>query len=61
MNGLLHNSAALAPGINFPYLYLLTPWSTVLETLTRSQSRNSPHFMEPEGSLPHLQVPATFP
>jgi hypothetical protein len=24
-----------------------------------SQSRNSPHFMEPEGSLPHLQVPAT--
>ena len=24
-----------------------------------SQSRNSPHFMEPEGSLPHSQVPAT--
>ena len=23
--------------------------------------RNSPHFMEPEGSLPHSQVPATCP
>ena len=26
-----------------------------------SYSRNSPHFIEPEGSLPHLQVPATCP
>ena len=26
-----------------------------------SQSRNSPHFMEPEGSLPHSQVPAIRP
>ena len=26
-----------------------------------SYSRNSPHFMEPEGSLPHSQVPATCP
>ena len=26
-----------------------------------SQSRNSPHFMEPEGSLPLSQVPATCP
>ena len=26
-----------------------------------SESRNSPHFMEPEGSLPHSQVPATCP
>jgi hypothetical protein len=25
------------------------------------QSRNSPHFMEPEGSLPHSQVSATCP
>jgi len=25
------------------------------------QSRNFPHFMEPEGSLPHSQVPATCP
>jgi hypothetical protein len=24
-------------------------------------SRNLPHFMEPEGSLPHSQVPVTFP
>jgi hypothetical protein len=26
-----------------------------------SQSRNSQHFMKPEGSLPHSQVPATYP
>jgi len=26
-----------------------------------SKSRNSPHFMEPEGSLPHSQVPAICP
>ena len=26
-----------------------------------SQSRNSPHFMEPEGSLPHSQVSVTCP
>jgi hypothetical protein len=26
-----------------------------------SSSRNSPHFMEPEGSLPHSQVSATCP
>ena len=26
-----------------------------------SQSRNSPHFTEPEGSLPQSQVPATCP
>jgi hypothetical protein len=26
-----------------------------------SQSRNSPHFMEPDSSLPHSQVPATCP
>ena len=43
--------------------YILTPWSRVLlEKLTSFQhSRNSPHFMEPEGSLPHSQVPATCP
>jgi hypothetical protein len=41
------------------HCYLLTPWSRVLlAKLTGSQSRN---FMEPEGSLPHLQVPATCP
>jgi len=36
--------------------YLFTPWSRVLlETLTGPQLvRNSPNFMEPEGSLPHL-------
>jgi hypothetical protein len=44
-------------------LYLqLTPWNRVLpEKLTSPQSRNSPHFMEPERSLPHSQEPATCP
>ena len=48
---------------NTRVLVLRTPWSRVLlEKLTGSQqSRNSPHFMEPEGSLPHSQVPATCP
>jgi hypothetical protein len=44
--------------------YLLTPWSRVLlEKLTsfRSKPRNSPHFMEPEGSLPYSLVLATCP
>ena len=40
---------------------LLTPWSRAfLEKLICSQSRNSPHFMESKGSLPHLQEPATW-
>jgi hypothetical protein len=43
-------------------LYLLTLWSRVLfENRTGLQSRNSPHFMEPESSLPHSQVPSTCP
>ena len=33
----------------FSYLWLLTPWSRVF----------LPHCMTPEGSVPHLQVPAT--
>ena len=42
--------------------FSLTPCSRVLlEKLTDSQSRNSPHFIEPQGSLPHSQVPATCP
>ena len=42
--------------------YLFTPWIRVLlEKLTGAQSRNLPHFIEPEGSLPHSQVPATCP
>ena len=43
---------------------LLTPWSRVLlEKLTGSAAsqKNSPHFMEPESSLPYSQVPATCP
>ena len=44
--------------------YLLTYLIHVAESFLRSQpvysySGNSPHFMEPEGSLPHSQVPAT--
>jgi hypothetical protein len=44
-------------------LYLLTPWSTVLlQKLTSLQLvKNSPHFMEPEGSSPHSQVPKICP
>jgi len=42
--------------------YILTSWSRVLlKMLTGSQSRNSPHFMEPGGSLLHLQEPTTCP
>jgi hypothetical protein len=32
-----------------------------LQKLTVSQSRNTPHFTEPEGSLPHPWAPATCP
>ena len=36
--------------------------TALLEQLTGSQlARNSPHFMEPEGSLPHSQMPVTCP
>ena len=41
-----------------------TPWIRVLiEKLTRLQlvKKNSPHFMEPDDSLRHLQVPVTCP
>ena len=42
---------------------LLTPHSTVLlDKLTGLQLvKKFPAFMEPEGSLPHLEVPATCP
>ena len=43
--------------------YLLTPQSTVLlEKLTSSQPvKKFPHFTEPEGSLPHSEIPAICP
>jgi len=43
--------------------YLLTPWCRVLlENLTGLQLlKISPHFMEPERSLPHSQASATRP
>ena len=48
-----------------PYLltYLLTPWSRVLlEKLTGSAaSQEIPRILEPEGSSPYPQVPATCP
>jgi len=49
--------------IRNPFTFLLTPWSRVLLQKLRdtSWSRNSPHFMEPESSLPQSQVPATWP
>ena len=44
-------------------VYLLTLWSRVLlEKLTGFQLvKKFPHFMEPEGSLLHSQMPATYP
>ena len=42
--------------------YLLTPARFSLRSQpVFSWSRNTPHFIEPEGSLPHSQVPATSP
>jgi hypothetical protein len=53
----------LKKNINRPteYTYLLTPWSRVLlEKLTGLKLvKKFLHCMEPEGSLPHSQVPAT--
>ena len=44
-------------------LYLLTPWCRVLlEKLTGLQLvKKFPHFIEPEGTLPHSQVSAACP
>ena len=43
------------------WAYLLTPWCRVLlEKLTGLQLvKKSPHFTEPEGSLPHSQASVT--
>jgi hypothetical protein len=53
------------PYVVLTYLltYLLTPWSkALLVKVTGSQLVNKfPAFMEPEGSLPHSQVPANCP
>ena len=44
-------------------IYLITSWSRVLlQKLTGFQPvKKFPHFMEPEVSLQHSQVPATCP
>jgi len=49
--------------ITYLLTYLLTPWSRViLEKLTGSQLvKKFTAFIEPEGSLPHSQVPASCP
>ena len=49
------------PGVDL-LSYLFTPWSRVLEKLTGSQLvKKFPAFLEPEGSSPYSQVPATSP
>jgi hypothetical protein len=60
---LLQGSLTTAYLLTYFLTYVLTSWSTVLrEKLTGSQLvKNSPHFMEPQGSLPHSQVPAPCP
>ena len=56
---------SVLPTLRFGRLltYLLTLWSRVLleKLKVLSQSKNSTHFMEPEGSLPHSHVSATCP
>jgi len=53
-------TTAQIEGFKNIYTYLLTPCSTfLLKKLTGSQLvKNFPAFMEPEYSLPHLQIPA---
>ena len=53
-------------GLNPSFLnlltYLLAPCNTVLWEANRFwESRNSLHIMDPEGLLPHSQMPATCP
>ena len=56
-------TAAVVASLKTSALYLLTQRSGVLlgELTAFHLERNSPHFMEPEGSLLHSQVPATCP
>ena len=53
------NCLFLPPGLSTYLIHgtesFLNSWPFI------SWSRNSPHFMEPEGSLPHSQEPATCP
>ena len=51
------------PLLTYLLTYLLTPWSRVLlEKLTGSAAvKKFPAFLEPEGSSPYSQVPATCP
>jgi hypothetical protein len=58
---ILHSSPNL---FDYPHnTYLLTPWGrALLEKLTCFQlMKKFPAFMEPEGSLPPSEVPATCP
>jgi len=58
-----HETCAAVVTVNDLLTYLLTPCSTVLlEKQTGSAaSQEFPAFLEPEGSSPYSQVPATCP
>jgi hypothetical protein len=48
--------------VTYLFTYLLNGAESLLRSYSVcSQSRYYPHFIEPEGSLPHSQVPATCP
>jgi len=48
--------------LNNELYHLLSPWSSPWEANRfEAISRNTPHFIEPESSLPHSQVPAICP
>ena len=55
-------SELLTPLLIYLLTYLLHGAESFLRSkLVCSYSKNSPHFMEPEGSLPHSQASATCP
>ena len=49
--------------LTYSRTFLISPCSTVLEQKLKflRSSRNSPHFLKPEGPLPHAQQPTICP